>query len=85
MEKTVELLKALVKAITSEETKVIESISEEKMELVVIVSEENMPRVIGRNGRVAQNIRNLVRFLKDTNKQLYIRFETEEEYNEKAK
>ena len=49
MEKTVELLKVLVKAITSEETKVIESISEEKMELVVIVSEENMPRVIGRN------------------------------------
>ena len=33
-------------------------------------------------GRVAQNIRNLVRFLKDTNKQVYIRFETEEEYNE---
>ena len=31
-------------------------------------------------GRVAQNIRNLVRFLKDTNKHLYIRFETEEEY-----
>ena len=84
MEKTVELL-ALVKAITGEETKVIESISEEKMELVVIVSEENMPRVIGRNGRVAQNIRNLVRCLKDTNKHLYIRFETEEEYNEKAK
>ena len=49
MEKTVELLKALVKAITGEESKVIESISEEKMELVVIVSEENMPRVIGRN------------------------------------
>ena len=47
MEKTVELLKALVKAITGEESK--ESISEEKMELVVIVSEENMPRVIGRN------------------------------------
>ena len=41
MEKTVELLKALVKAITGEESKVIE--------LVVIVSEENMPRVIGRN------------------------------------
>mgnify|MGYP001681923204 CR=1 FL=1 len=33
-------------------------------------------------GRVAQNIRNLLRFLKDTNKQVYIRFETEEEYNE---
>ena len=33
-------------------------------------------------GRVAQNIRNLVRFLKDTNKQVYIRFETEEEYND---
>lgn len=49
MEKTVELLKALVKAIIGEESKVIESISEEKMELVVIVSEENMPRVIGRN------------------------------------
>ena len=49
MEKTVELLKALVKAITGEESKVIESISEKKMELVVIVSEENMPRVIGRN------------------------------------
>ena len=31
MEKTVELLKALVKAITGEESKVIESISEEKM------------------------------------------------------
>ena len=49
MEKTVELLKALAKAIIGEESKVIESISEEKMELVVIVSEENMPRVIGRN------------------------------------
>lgn len=50
MEKTVELLKALVKAITSEEeVKVIESISDDKMDLVVIVSEEHMPRVIGRN------------------------------------
>ena len=50
MEKTVELLKALVRAITSEEeVKVIEIISDDKMDLVVIVSEENMPRVIGRN------------------------------------
>ena len=52
MEKTVELLKALVRAITSEEeeeVKVIETISDDKMDLVVIVSEENMPRVIGRN------------------------------------
>ena len=50
MEKTVELLKALVRAITSEEeVKVIETISDDKMDLVVIVSEENMPRVIGSN------------------------------------
>ena len=50
MEKTVELLKALVRAITSEEeVKVIETISDDKMDLVVIVSEEYMPRVIGRN------------------------------------
>ena len=55
MEKTVELLKALVRAITSEEVKVIETISDDKMDLVVIVSEENMPRVIGRNRKSCTN------------------------------
>ena len=65
MEKTVELLKALVKAITSEEeVKVIESISDDKMDLVVIVSEEHMPRVIGRNRKGCTKYQKLSKMFK---------------------
>lgn len=65
MEKTVELLKALVRAITSEEeVKVIETISDDKMDLVVIVSEENMPRVIGRNRKSCTKYQKLSKMFK---------------------
>lgn len=82
MEKTKELLKALVMVITDKENKddiqILEKIEEEKIELLVILKPEDMPKVIGKDGRIAKSIRSLVRNLKDTDKNIYIRFETEE-------
>ena len=82
MEKTKELLKALVMVITDKENKddiqILEKVEEEKIELLVILKPEDMPIVIGKDGRIAKSIRSLVRNLKDTDKNIYIRFETEE-------
>ena len=82
MEKTKELLKALVMVITDKENKddiqILEKVEEEKIELLVILKPEDMPKVIGKDGRIAKSIRSLVRNLTDTDKNIYIRFDTEE-------
>ena len=70
MEKTKELLKALVMVITDKENKddieilekiEKEKIEKEKIELLVILKAEDMPKVIGKDGRIAKSIRSLVR------------------------
>ena len=73
-----ELLEFIVKQIVSkpDEVLVSETSSGNNVDLVVKVAEDDLGAVIGRNGKVATSIRNVVRVsAKKLNKRVNIKFE----------
>lgn len=72
-----ELLDFIIKQIVSkpEEVEITETVSGNNVDFVVKVAEDDLGAVIGKSGKVANSIRNVVRTsAKKTNKRVNIKF-----------
>lgn len=75
MERTQKLTKAIVSALIEEEVVNVEVEQKDyAVYLTVFVPEEKIARVIGKEGKVAESIRTIVRGLKETKSKIFVRF-----------